>query len=250
MSEYFKFEDKNNDFPFYNGNPPISKIDWAILLTGVLVFIGILFYPYDIDHRIVSVLFCLVVLIPIVYVSRNNLSLFFKKPKRKDIVLILMCVILYYMYGIIVASILIQSGVQTYANAIITFDMDLIFWITTLIQLLGEELFKISLFILTLFAVYHFTHKRKLAIVCGVILSLLVFGLLHYNAYNGALLQIILIISIGGIFYTYAYLKTKNVVVTYIIHIIIDAIPLLAVMALKSSGFDPAQLTNLILMLL
>ena len=250
MSEFFKFENENIDFPFYNGNPSIFHLDWLIVLVGVLLFISILFIPIEINSNVASVLLCLVVLIPIIYVSRKNLNFFFKKPQKKDIILILACVIFYYMYGIIVASTLLQLGVKTYPNAIINFDMDFIFWITTLIQIFGEELFKVCLFILTLSFVYHYTNKRKFSIVCGVILSLLVFGLLHFKAYNGALLQIILIISIGGIFYTFAYIKTKNIIVSYVIHVIIDAIPLLAVMVLKSNGIDPTQLTNIILLLL
>ena len=250
MSEFFSFEDENIDFPFYNGKPSLSKTDLIVLLAGVLAFIGLIISKVNIDSNISSVLLCLVVLIPILYVSRKDLSLFFKKPHRKDIVLIAMCVILYYMYGIIVGSILMQSGVETQPNAVIGMNMDLMFWITTLLQLLGEEIFKIILLILTMLTVYHFTSNRKLSIACGVVLSLLVFGLLHYTAYNGALLQILLIISIGGIFSIYAYLKTKNIVVTYIIHVIVDAIPLILVMVLKSYGIDPTQLASLILMLI
>lgn len=60
--------------------------------------------------------------------------------------------------------------------------------------------------------------------ICGLVISLLIFGLIHYNSYNGALAQIIFVIGFGSIFYTYAYLKTKNVIVAYISHILIDGI--------------------------
>ena len=49
--------------------------------------------------------------------------------------------------------------------------------------------------------------------------------MIHVSAYSGRILQILLIQGLGTIFDLYAYMKTKNVVVSYIVHVLIDYIP-------------------------
>ena len=44
----------------------------------------------------------------------------------------------------------------------------------------------------------------------------------HYSAYSGRIFQILLIQGLGSIFNLYAYMKTKNVFVSYIVHLMID----------------------------
>ena len=44
----------------------------------------------------------------------------------------------------------------------------------------------------------------------------------HYTTYSGRIFQILLIQGLGSIFNLYAYMKTKNVFVSYIVHLMID----------------------------
>lgn len=223
MSDFFRFEDEDIDFPFYNEKPKLSISDWLILLLGVLIFIGIVILPISIPRKIAPLIFGLSTILPILYVSRGNWNLFFRMPNLNDILLIILCALLYYLYSIIMIYIFNSTGVGTNGN-VVTTNIDIILCLGLLIQLLGEELFKIILMLSVMFLVYNFTNKRKVSIICGVLISTLMFGLIHYNAYNGALAQIIIIIGFGSLFYTYAYLKTKNVIVAYISHILIDGI--------------------------
>ena len=225
MSDFFRFEDGNIDFPFYNGNPKLSKTDWLMLLLGVLIFIGIVVLPININREITPLLFGLSTIIPTLYVSRDNWNLFFRMPHVKDIPLIILCTLLYYLYSVIMIFILHNADVGTSSN-VITTHIDIILCLGLIIQILGEELFKIIIMLRVMFLVYRFTSKRKMSIVCGVLISIVIFGLIHYNSYNGILAQIILVIGFGSIFYTYAYLKTKNVIVAYISHVLIDGIVL------------------------
>ena len=72
--------------------------------------------------------------------------------------------------------------------------------------------------------------------------TLLVFGLAHYAAY-GSLLQILLIQGLGSIICLFAYLKTKNMLVTYVAHLIIDFIPFgLTTLGMLSAGTTAASL--------
>lgn len=223
MNDFFKFEDGNTDFPFYNGNPKLSIFEWFILLLGVLIFTGLVAFPFELNNKVAALIFCLSTLIPILYVSRGQWNLFFRRPKNKDILLIIKCLTLYYIYSFSMVFLLRNIGIEVNSNAILN-NIDFISFLFIIAQLIGEELFKIILLLIVMFLVYHFTNKRKISIICGVIISLLLFGLIHYNAYNGALSQIIFIIGFGSIFYLYAYLKTKNVIISYIAHVLIDSI--------------------------
>ena len=73
-----------------------------------------------------------------------------------------------------------------------------------------------------MYVVYRFTNNRNLALYIGIIATLLAFGLIHYSAYSGRILQTLLIQGLGSIFNLYAYMKTKNFVVSYAVHILID----------------------------
>lgn len=227
MDKFFKFENENIDFPFYNGKPLLSTSDWLILLAGVLAFIGLLFIQTPFDNNTISVLLCLSVLIPIIYVLKGKFELIFRKPEMKDIKLILLCLIGYYIYTISITMLIDVLHMAPVENAIFSVNMNLVFWITVFIQLLGEELYKLAVFLILMHLLYKFTKNRKISIICSAIVALLSFGLMHYYSYNGNLAQIICVIGIGGLIYFYPYLKTKNILVSYIVHILIDGIPFL-----------------------
>ena len=53
---------------------------------------------------------------------------------------------------------------------------------------------------------------------------MMAFGSMHVGAY-GTLAQVLLVQWLGSIFDLYAYLKTKNVFVSYIAHLLFDFIP-------------------------
>lgn len=225
MGDFFKFENGDFDFPFYNDIPKLSIVDWIILLFGPLLFVAILLLPFSLNSNAFAVLSCLLCLIPVVYVSKGNLKLFFRIPERRDIKLIVLCFISYFIYAIIMATLLDYFGLSTAANPVFGMHMDVMFFVSSAIQLMGEELFKIILLIISMFVVYRFTNKRKLAVVLGVVVSLLLFALLHLPTYNYNFFQCIFVIGIGGIFNLFAYLKTKNVVASYLVHILIDFVP-------------------------
>lgn len=134
------------------------------------------------------------------------------------------------MIGSIALSIILeQFGMSPSVNAIFETNIDLIFWIMLFIQLLGEELFKVSVFLILMHLIFKIA-SRKLSVILSTIITLTIFGLLHYTAYSGAIVHIILVIGWGEIFYFYAYLKTKNVVVSYITHLLVDGIVFLSSM--------------------
>ena len=85
MSEFFRFEDEGRDFPYYKHNPKISQTAWIVLLLTV----PIAYLTYAItgmENEILgSFLFCIVMLVPLLYFSKWDYSLIFRKPTRREI---------------------------------------------------------------------------------------------------------------------------------------------------------------------
>ena len=222
MDGFFKFEDENIDIPFYNGQPKLTKFEWILLIIAEILFLSPILLPIYIPNKILPFYLCLIILIPVLYVSRGNWNLFFKKIKRKDIKLIIACVILPYIYSMAMLGLLeylkIASNQPIQPNHVSAFAI-----ITTIIQLIGEEFFKIILLIIIMSLIYNFTKNRKHSIVISTIMTMIVFGCGHLS--YGPLIQVLLIQGLGSIFDLYAYLKTKNILVSYSAHLIFDLIP-------------------------
>lgn len=221
MSDYFKFEDEKLDIPFYNEKPKLSKPEWLLLIIAELLFLTPIIFPIKMTSEVFSFYLCLVVLIPILYVSKGNLSLFFRKIKRENIKLIIICTILPFVYSMTMIFVLEWLKVPGYE--IEPTPINLINIITMIVQLMGEELFKIILLILIMSLIYHFSKNRKLSIIISAIVTMITFGAVHSS--YGPLIQILLVQGLGSIFDLYAYLKTKNVLVSYTAHLLFDFIP-------------------------
>ena len=239
MSDFFKFEDENTDIPFYKGNPRLSLLDWGVVVFALVLSIVLLNVRLPLNSSEFAMLIFLVLTLPALYICHGKWDLFFRKPKRGDIKLIVLCLVGYYVYTFVITGLLGFMGLETNPSGVLDSNMDLLFWITTLCQLMGEEFFKILMFIVFVALTYHFTKDRKISIYVGLVVICLAFGLVHYNAY-GSLAQILLIQGLGSLFEMYAYLKTKNVVVTYLLHVIMDAIPFILVTLINMYGIVPA----------
>lgn len=225
--EFFRFENENEDFPFYNDNPKLTKNQWMTLIIGVLVTIIFLAWPISMPQYINSIILFLLMIIPISVVSRGKLGYLFKIPKKRDILLIIILYIGYYLYVFVVGILLYKYGYDFASNEILTVDNRELTFLGIIIQLIGEELIKVIPFLIILHELYKYNHNRKLSFMIALTLTLILFALLHYKAYAGHLLQIFLIIGLGSIFDMFAYLKTKNVTVSYILHFMVDLLPLL-----------------------
>ncbi len=237
MNNFFNFEEKDLDFPFYNGKPQLKSTDWIILLAALILRIAFIFglwnyIPFTayLNPLIIGIIELLLLFIPIAYCCRGNLGLFLRKPEKKDLKVIIICVILYYVFSIAMALILRAVGVATATNPIGSMNASLpLVLILVLILLFGEELFKFSTLIMSMAVAYRFTDDRKTSMIIGIIVSCILFGLIHLGTYQFNVLQCLLIIGIGCVIHFYPYLKTKNLTNSYITHIIIDLIVIIPV---------------------
>lgn len=92
---------------------------------------------------------------------------------------------------------------------------------TTIGNLMLEEIFSIIIFI-ALFKLLSYKFSRETAIGIALVLSSIVFGLMHFQAYNWHLAQMILLIGGERLFLTGAYIRTKNIWTSFLMHYIFD----------------------------
>ena len=215
--------DTTRDFPYYRNNPRISKKSWI----GLLILLPISFLTYSLlftlSEFVASVAFCLVLLIPLLYVSKWEYSLFIRKPTKDEITLAILMFLGYAIYSIIVATALENFdlvGLGIDAAMTVTFESI----VSLLFSMLAEELIKFIplMFFLRLF--YRYTENRKLSIVFSTAIVLVGFGMLHYAPPYSTLPSVLLLQGLGSIFEVYGYLKTKNIFVPYLSHLLTDAI--------------------------
>ena len=226
MVELLKFEREGLDFPFYKDG--LSKDRWLALFIGFLVPTILLFTKLSIPTVIFEILMFGVPFLAFVYASKGDFGLILKKPVKSDIGLIISVIILEYIYSLIiglVSNVLFGEGVLV-GHATMQ-SLNLIQMIVLFFQLFGEELIKFFVFIIIFALLMKYNGNRKVSIVVATALMLIYFGLLHYNVYSGKIVQILLMISLGSIFTVFAYLKTKNILISYICHVIFDFISII-----------------------
>ena len=223
MSEFFKFEDTSRDFPYYRHNPKLSKTAWIVLLASI----PISFLVYGVvgieSEMIGSILFALILLVPLMYFSNWDFSLLFHKPTKGEIKLAVLLCIGYLIYAIAVGEVLEVIGqASTATGDYLGVTWEMLF--ALVFSMLAEELVKFIPLMLFMRIVYKYTNNRKLAIVVSTAIVLVFFGLLHYDPEVTPLLSVLVIQGFGSIFELYGYIKTKNMFVPYLCHLLTDGI--------------------------
>ena len=227
-SEFFSFEKEDLDFPFYKSND-LSLVEWIVLtlsfvITGILICIPPTLYPGFLNFLVQykGFLYFLIPFLGILFASKGKLDSICKKLSLKDGKLIVILLVLSAIYSVAMGLILrLAFNIIPNANPVFNETPTLLFWIQFFFQLFGEELIILIPFLIVLFLVYKFSQNRKLGIIIGVLVSLFIFGILHFNAYH-SFISIIMIQGVGSIIRMYGYLKTKNILVTYLIHVLFD----------------------------
>ena len=216
--DYFKFENKDLDFPVYKKNPYIPKSGWIVLIIAMIV--GFLMQGLSGNEMIDSILFCFIVLVPLLYYLKWDFKALFQKPKAKEIGLAVALFAGYLIYSYTVGSVLDYfslTGTSTLEGISIT-------WASIpplLFSLMGEELIKLIPFLLFLRIFYKYSNNRKLSIVAAMLLVMVFFAMLHLMDLK-SLPSVLLMQGLGSIFEFYGYIKTKNVFISYITHLLTD----------------------------
>ena len=223
---FFKFEREGIDFPFYNSNSKLNKLDWILLLISVLV----ISFLYSItDPPLIYWIVYLLPMVTILIICRFKLSLIFKKLTKKDIALMVVLTIWSISISIILYDLLSLciNLPPDESRLFVPFGLSTPYLLETIqlaIDLINEELFKFSIFILVLALVYKLSDNRKMGVVCAAFVTMVIFGAWHFTG-DGGLMKLISDIigrGLGSICEVYSYVKTKNVLISYFIHLFFD----------------------------
>lgn len=213
------WERENTDFPFYRDNPNLSKNKWyALIVVSVFLAIGSFSWGYDVD--ITLGMFVSLILVAI-YAFKGHFGEIVKVLELNDFWLIILCIIGEFILTLLLASILPGADVTAQDDVAVTLTVMNI--IETAIQLVWEELYKFILFITALYVSYRFTGKRGFCVVIATLFALTFFGALHLSVYSDLFYSVVTI-GYGSIVTAYAYLRTKNLLVSYLVHLCYDLI--------------------------
>ncbi|WP_296881485.1 type II CAAX prenyl endopeptidase Rce1 family protein [uncultured Methanobrevibacter sp.] len=218
--------DNDRDFPFYNEIPKMSKLGWLVLLICVpTAYLINRFQGFFGNEIICSIIFALVLLVPLLYFSNWNYSLFFQKPTKNEIILAVAMGLAYIIYSSIFTTILYANKIPDVSNI----NPNIITLISLIFFMLGEELMKFIPLMFFLRVFYKYSSNRTLSVIASSAITLIFFGLIHLEP-GISILSVLLIQAAGSIFHLYAYLKTKNLFVSYLAHLITDMTVISAVM--------------------
>ena len=220
------------DFPFYNENPKIEI--WGILiLAAAVIYITLsIFLEFQYPRYVGPIVFCAVPLAAFLIAARGRMSLIVKKFKAMDFVRIVVTLILQFAFTLSIGVIrTLVFHTKPTPNSIMDADMDASFWLQILVQLFGEELYKLLIFLVILILIYKLTQKRTLSVVAATVITLLCFALAHATSYDFKWGQILINQGVATFFCMYNYLKSKNILTSYLQHVLLDAIPFIMAMA-------------------
>lgn len=215
----FKFEDEGYDFPFYNKNPYIPKWGWVVLFAAFIVGTVLAVITQKLPLIILG---CIVFIVPVLYFLKWDYKVIFRMPSRKDLVLIVALFVGYIVYGMVMEMILKQFGIVS-PGTMGSEPVTIMTLVTSIFSLMGEEFFKFIPFIFFLRVIYKLSNNRKLSVIISVAIIMVMFACFH--AYNPTMLIFALFVQgFGSIFEFYGYIKTKNLLVPYLTHLLTDEI--------------------------
>ena len=186
--------DNNRDFPYYNENPKMSKIGWLVLLICIPVaYYANGFVSVFSNEIIGSISFLLILLIPLLYFSNWDYSLFFQKPTKNEFILAVLMCLAYIVYSSILTNLLGTWGIPDVGNS----NANIVTIVSLIFSMMAEELIKFIPLMFLLRVLF---------------------------------LSVLVIQGAGSIFHLYVYLKTKNLFASYLSHLMTDASVLILVM--------------------
>lgn len=215
-TDRFKFEDEDYDFPFYKKNPYIPKWGWIVLFVAFIIGVVLIIY----DTIPIAIAQCIILILPVLYFLKWDYKKIFRMPSRRDIALAVALFAGYIIYTLIMGEILEMVGIVS-PGIVDTESMSSQILISSVFSIMGEEFIKFIPFMFFLRLIYKYTNNRKLSIVISVALIMIMFACLH--AYTPIMLIFALFIQgFGSIFEFYGYIKTKNILIPYLSHLLTD----------------------------
>ena len=224
--------DDGADVPFYNGQPvQVAGWKWlVIVLAAVAGFLALVLIPATGNLALLGtrILFVAIPAVAFIALTGGAWKAIFRPLKGKDVLTMLAFWAIYMVLSSVVA-IIIKSADPGHVTANRATDSvssasELVFfYLGTFIQLFGEELFSIIPFLAIAAVAYQrFKLSRKTSLIIAWLLTAVWFGAAHLPTYDWNFLQCFLVIGLARLVLTLAYLRTKNILVSFGAHLMID----------------------------
>lgn len=222
--DWFRFENKDYDFPFYRKNPYVPKIGWVVLFFAMVFGFFAQIIP---PEMLGAFIFCVVLLVPVLYYLNWDIKAIIRKPAGKEVVMAVLLFVGYIVYTILATEVLDVFGLV--GSDIITEDMIDIYSIFSLVfSMMGEELLKFIPFVFFMRIIFKYTDNRKLAVILSMLIVMVFFAFLHVVDLH-SVVSCLVMQGFGSIFEFFGYIKTKNIVVSYITHLCTDVFIFIAI---------------------
>ena len=221
--DFFNFEDKKYDIPFYNNNPKISKFAWLILWIAMVIgYLSHLTVDSYIGIPFEGIMLCFILLIPVLYYLNWDYKAIFRKPSLNDLMWAVGMALTFVVYSTACTYLFSFAGINEGKIPLLAVNLANDF-ASFIFLLMGEELIKFILFAFFLCILYKFSSNRKPSIVVSMFITVMIFGLIHAIP-TGFYVTGFLVQGLGSLVHMFLYVKTKNVFVCYISHILTDTI--------------------------
>ncbi|MBP3893378.1 MAG: CPBP family intramembrane metalloprotease [Atopobiaceae bacterium] len=219
--DLFRWELPGMDFPLYN-DETLALWQPAVLILCAILAVTVPRFFTD-DRVIKAAIMFFGTLVPFLILVRGDIGSIIKRPRWRDIPLVLIALVLTIVYSIGMGLLLSRMlGVQVQPNALYQEEKGALFYQAMLVQLFGEEMLKLDVLLGVMTLAYRWTDNRKTSVVLAAFATMFVFGIAHLAAYNGSILQILLVQGLGSIFDLFCYMRTKNVLTSYAMHVMLD----------------------------
>ncbi len=240
--DFFDWEDREaGDFPYYRGRYRIGVGGWILILVGVgfgllADFTGTRLVDMLPHNTVLRILGAVVVVLsvpgfPLLGVwlaAGEQIKALFRPLTGRDWRLIGILTVVAGVWAVGANWLVGLLGHESVKDAAIGTGSGSVgqnAWLLLELPFLifGETFFAVLPFLafLALF-INVFKMERKPAVILALVLASLLFGLYHGQAYDWHWAQMLVVIGLGQIITLFGYLKTKNVLVSYLSHLIYD----------------------------
>lgn len=220
------------DFPFYNGRPvDLGAGRWGLLvLAAAAGFLVLALIPpsNQVVLLVSRILFVAIPLAAFIVLAGPSWKTIFRPLRWIDA----LTMIIFWAVNMVLSS-LVAVAVKTADPGHVTANratdqLDtagqlILFYLGTFIQLFGEELFSLLPFLAIMYLAFTKLHlSRTASIVVAWVLTAIWFGAAHLPTYDWNLVQCFLVIGLARVVLTLAYIRTKNILVSFGAHLLTD----------------------------
>lgn len=231
--KYFKSEEQSIDFPYYNGKPQSLTVgQWSVLVLVLVVQFFIMstvklsFLPVHVATIVMDLFLVLVPLGLLKLFTGQVFGPLFKPLKVRDTGIIIKYVLLAFVVSIASTIVLNIVGWHTSDNGasaqVTSMTSYLFLFIDNIFSLFWEELISLIPFLAVLALLQH-RMSRKTAIITSTLVTSIFFGALHLPSYSWNVPMVFTSIVAIRLVLNASYIKTKNIWVTYLIHLVYDS---------------------------